>query len=46
MIEKNPLDVTDQDIIRLSAHKRKETHSEAEIMANIIRDPILIGVTR
>ena len=45
MIEKKDLDINSQDIINLAENKNTNL-TEAEVMANIIRDPILIGVTR
>ena len=48
VIEKQDLGLNDHDIHYLAKHNKTQ-HSnitEAEVMANIIRDPILIGVTR
>lgn len=47
VVENQDLDLTEQDLIHLSENDRTKSNlSEAEIMANIVKDPILIGVTR
>ena len=48
VIEQKEIDFTEQDIYYMSKYgKMKNSNlTEAEVMANIIRDPILIGVTR
>ena len=48
VIERNATDITEADIIYLSKHGKLPNSklTEAEVMANIVRDPILIGVTR
>ena len=49
VIEKQKLDKLDEkDLHHLGRHGRTINYNltEAELMANIVRDPILIGVTR
>ena len=45
--EKRAFNITEEDIVHMSRHGRvQEKWTEADVMANIVRDPILIGVTR
>ena len=45
--EKRAYNMTEEDIVHLSKYGNvKSQWSEADVMSNIVRDPILIGVTR
>ena len=46
--ETKDLGLTKQDVLFLSRNKklRNSNITEAEVMANIVKDPILIGVSR
>ena len=45
--EKRAYNITEEDIVRLSMNRNVQGKwTEADVMANIVRDPILIGVTR
>ena len=46
VVEKQDLQLTDDDIYHLSQNHTTSNFTEAEIMTNIVSDPILIGVTR
>ena len=48
VIEKEDFALSEQDILYLSKHNKTEKSgkTEAEIMNNFMRDPILIGVTQ
>ncbi len=47
VVEWEDFGINEEELLHLSTHNRtKSDKTEAEIMANIMRDPILIGVTR